>query len=193
MNTRVIRHGLALAFVLGSGLTAIPGIYAAENIPAPTPPAVAEARPPAPEQAIGLSLGWVVANGLSYRQYFGHNYWQGTFAGLVDKEAGNSYLDLSVGFGRYLNRFDLERFAPIGLKMGAGIETEYRKGTQFGVGDGLDRKELHLGAGFGADIGNPTAHGLILSLDVFYTATFNNMKEFTKLRLLPSVSIHYNL
>ncbi|MDH4274845.1 MAG: hypothetical protein OEW08_07400, partial [Gammaproteobacteria bacterium] len=126
-------------------------------------------------------------------RYFERSYLQGTFAGYYDKKAGDSYLDFSLGYGRYLNRFDLDRFAPIGLKFGAGIEGEYRKGSLFSRKPGESPKALHIGAGFGADIGNPAARGVILSFDVFYTATFDAFTELTKLGLLPSVSLHYNL
>lgn len=185
MKSLCVRLMLSMAAVLP-----LAPAWAADPAPLDTP------KEPAPVQALGVSVGWVYANGLSYRRYLGHNYLQTTLVGYYDKEASQSYLDFSLGAARYVNRFDLEHFAPVGLKIGGGIEGEYRKGTDYGTKVGETIKEVNVGLGFGADIGKPTALGVVLSIDLFYTATFRSLGsglELYKLRPLPSIGLHYNL
>jgi len=160
---------------------------------------IAQPSSPQPKQAIGLSLGWVVANGLSYRRYFGNQFIQGTFAGAVDKDEDREYVDASLSYGRYLNTFELTEGAfPFGLKFIAGIEAEHDNNRSIDIVSNDQIKsanELHTGAGFGLDFGNPNRNGLIFSLDIIYTASFRGFSEFefVRLGLLPSVSIHYNM
>jgi len=155
-----------------------------------------------PKHAVGLSLGWIVANGLSYRRYFGANYMQGTFAGTIDKDKDEEYVDVSLSFGRYLNTFDLsDMFFPVGLKVLGGVEIEHdnnRGDDLFFDNDKFDNddpNEIHFGLGLGLDIGNPTRRGFVVSIDAIYTASFRNFSsfEFVRLGLLPSLSIHYNM
>lgn len=149
---------------------------------------------PSPRYAVGVSLGWVVANGLSYRHYMGPAYVQGTFAGMIDKEADQEYLDMSVSYARYLNQFELGagRF-PVGVKAVGGLELEHKQGV-FGNDAGQTTNKTHTGVGLGVDFGNPGARGMVFSLDIIYTATFKGFSswEFIELGLLPSASVHYN-
>lgn len=61
----------------------------------------------------------------------------------IDKDTGEEYLDVSLGVGRFLNQFDLStHVAPIGLKVGAGIETEHREGVEYGLNAEESRNEI---------------------------------------------------
>lgn len=152
-----------------------------------------------PRQAIGISLGWVVANGLSYRRYFGSQFLQGTFAGAVNKDEEKEYIDISVSYGNYLNQFNLSNGNfPVGFKFISGIEVERdtdRRNDLVSTDESKSANELHLGAGFGIDFGNPGGKGILYSIDLIYTASFRGIekKEFVRLGMLPSVSIQYNL
>ncbi len=153
-----------------------------------------EAAPTAPPYAVGVSFGWVVANGLSYRHYLGPSYVQATFAGTVDKEAKEEYVDFSLSYARYLNRFELGAgHFPIGVKAVGGLELEHKQGL-FGNAPGVVTNKIHTGGGLGIDFGNPGARGIVFSLDLIYTATFKSFRkwEFVELGLLPSSSVHYN-
>ena len=177
----------ALCILIGL-FTFIPTTYAEKSQP-----------PPTTQQAIGLSLGWVVANGLNYRRYFDEQFLQITFAGAVNKDEDREYIDFSLSYGRYLNTFDLsEDFYPVGVKFVSGIEVERdtnREADFVSDANQLSANELHLGAGFGLDVGNPKQRGLIVSVNIIYTASFRGLKarEFVRLGMLPSIGIHYNL
>ena len=152
-----------------------------------------------PKHSIGLSLGWVVANGLSYRQYLADDFVQLTFAGAVDKDKDEEYIDASISYSRYLNKFDLNqgRF-PVGLKWLTGIELERdidRSQDLVSKTLNVSPNEIHVGSGFGFDFGSPGRRGMIYSFDVIYTASFRDFKnrEFVRLGLLPSISLHYNM
>lgn len=159
---------------------------------AATPP------PSAPVEAIGLSLGWIEANGFSYRRYFGTQYIQGTFAAAIDKDVDDEYLDISFSYARYLKIFDMkESFLPIGLKILAGSEIERktdRSAAWINSSEDASPDALHIGFGVGTDIGNPLRSGFVVSLNAVYTATYRSLKvmEFVRLGLLPSASVHYN-
>ena len=151
-----------------------------------------------PTGAFGANVGWVEANGLIYRKYFGDQYMQVSFAGAYDKTKGEEYFDGSISYARYLNIIDLEdRFFPFGFKFVTGIEAE-RDADR--ANDIVDNKyletanELHFGAGFGVDIGNPLQRGLSMSVNAIYTASYRDFKnlEFVRLGLLPSIGLHYN-
>jgi len=152
-----------------------------------------------PKQAVGLSLGWVVANGLSYRRYFGTQFVQGTFAGSINKDEDKEYVDASISYGNYLNRFDLNKGQfPMGLKFIAGIEVERdtnRRADLVSQEENKSPNELHLGAGLGFDFGNPGRRGILFAMDFIYTGSFRGLSdlEFVRLGLLPSVSIQYNM
>ncbi|MDH5231648.1 MAG: hypothetical protein OEZ58_22825 [Gammaproteobacteria bacterium] len=157
-----------------------------------------EQDPNKPSIAVGATVGYVEATGLSFRKYFGANYLQTNFAGFVDKDKGEEYIAASISYGRYLNQFDLgKRGTPVGLKFVAGAEAEHDKGSGEGTNlDGITSdQEIHAGAGLGLEFGNPTRRGLVISVDLIYTAGFRGFKdrEFRKLNLLPSASIHYNM
>lgn len=149
---------------------------------------------PGPRYAVGVSLGWVVANGLSYRHYLGPAYVQGTFAGMIDKEVDEEYVDASISYGRYLNQFELGAgHFPVGVKAVGGLELEHKQGI-FGNDPGEVTNKTHTGVGLGVDFGNPGARGMVFSMDIIYTATFKGFRdwEFVELGLLPSASVHYN-
>ena len=149
-----------------------------------------------PRHAVGLSAGWVVANGLSYRRYIGAGFLQGTFVGMIDKEANEEYLDLSLSYGRYLNRFELlEGRHSVGVKMIAGVEAEHEKSATNFYFDRIETNHyINTGLGLGLDVGNPGRRGLLVSFNLIYTASFKgfNAREFTRLRLLPTAGIHFN-
>lgn len=152
-----------------------------------------------PREAVGLSLGWVVANGLSYRRYSGNTFVQATFAGAIDKERDQQYVDASISYGHYLNTFDFGRGRfPIGIKWITGLEFERdlaRSRDLVATRINNSPNEIHIGTGVGFDLGNPNHRGMIYSIDVIYTATFRDLKDsqFVRLGILPSVSLHYNL
>ena len=156
------------------------------------------ASPSAPVEAIGLSLGWIEANGLSYRRYFGAQYIQGTFAAAVDKDNNNEYVDISFSYARYLKVFEMkDLFLPIGLKIVTGAEIERntdRSAAWINSSEDASPDALHVGFGIGGDFGNPLRSGFVVSVNALYTATFRSVKalEFVRLGLLPSVSVHYN-
>lgn len=151
-----------------------------------------------PVEAIGLSLGWIEANGFSYRRYFGKQYIQGTFAAAIDKDVDDEYLDLSFSYARYLQVFEMkDAFLPIGLKIVAGSEVERktdRSAAWINSSEDASPDAFHIGFGIGADIGNPLRSGFVVSLNAVYTATYRSLKtlEFVRLGLLPSASVHYN-
>ena len=158
-----------------------------------------ETTPPSvPLSAVGLSLGWVEANGFSYRRYFGAHYLQGTFAAAIDKDNKNEYADLSFSYAHYLNIFEMkDLFVPIGLKVVTGAEIERntdRNAAWINSSADASPDALHLGFGIGGDFGNPLRSGFVVSMNAVYTATFRSLKrlEFVRLGLLPSVSVHYN-
>lgn len=152
-----------------------------------------------PKQAIGLSLGWVVANGLSYRRYFGTQFIQGTFAGAINKDDDKEYIDLSISYGNYLNKFELQNgLKTVGFKFIGGIEAERdtnRRDDLVSQDEEKSPNEFHIGVGFGLDFGNPGRRGVLYGIDLIYTASFRDFKtrEFVRLGLLPSISIQYNL
>jgi len=155
--------------------------------------------PDQPKQAIGVSLGWVVANGLSYRRYFGSQFFQTTFAGAVNKDKNSEYIDFSVSYGTYLNplQFKPTDF-PVGFKFVTGVEVERDSNRQDDLVSQDPNKsidELHIGAGFGLEFGSPGKKGLLYGVDLIYTASFRDLRqlEFVRLGLLPSVSIQFNL
>lgn len=177
------KNSCVVAFALAGSLIGSTANAAEQIEPAPTP-----------RYAVGVSLGWVVANGLSYRHYLGPAYVQGTFAGMIDKEADQEYLDISVSYGRYLNQFELGvGHFPVGVKAVGGLELEHKEGL-FGNRAGEVTNKTHTGLGLGVDFGNPGARGMLFSLDIIYTASFKGFSdwEFVELGLLPSVSAHYN-
>ncbi len=149
--------------------------------------------------AVGLSLGWVVANGMIYRGYFGtKSCWQGTFAANIDKAKKQEYADVSVSYERYLSTWEgNETFAPIAMKLVMGLEGEHELVSSYVSNKGTvysDSDFVHTGIGIGIDLGRLRQKGLVLSLNMIYTASFrgfDNM-EFEKLRLLPSASVLYN-
>lgn len=137
----------------------------------------------------GLSAGWVVGNGLLYRHYFGKNFLQGSFAGLIDKEEDEAYLDVSVSYGRYLNTLHYDTVgAPIGLKWIFGGEAVYDE-----VKNTKDNR-LNFGTGIGLDIGSVNVPGLLISFDLIYTVSYAGLSEpeFTTLMLRPAVGVVYN-
>lgn len=145
-----------------------------------------------PKHAVGLSAGWVVANGLSYRRYFDDNLVQATFAGAVDRKSDEEYVDVSLSYARYLKKIDLESWHRLGLKFVGGIEAERDKWH------GDSENTVFTGAGFGVDVGYVGESGFVLAFDVIYTAGFdyssdNGGFEFNSLELLPSLSLHFNL
>lgn len=73
-----------------------------------SPYLAADSTETAPVEAVGLSLGWIEANGFSYRRYFGAQYIQGTFAASVDKDNDNEYVDVSFSYARYLKVFEVD-------------------------------------------------------------------------------------
>lgn len=144
--------------------------------------------------AVGFTAGWVVANGLSLRKYFGNGFVQGTFAGFVDKEVGKEYVDASVSFGYYLNHRKIDRFGTLGIKLVGGVEGEHQKPARNDQ-DNPDSQSDYLwtGLGLGVDLGNPGREGFLVSLDAIYNAGFKGKDlVFTKLGILPSAGIHYN-
>lgn len=156
------------------------------------------ASPSVPTEAVGLSLGWIEANGFSYRRYFGAQYIQGTFAAAINKDNDNEYLDVSFSYARYLKVFELkELFLPVGLKIVAGGEIERntdRDTVWINSSEDASPDALHVGFGIGGDFGNPLRSGFVVSVTALYTATYRSLKalEFVRLGLLPSVSVHYN-
>lgn len=155
--------------------------------------------PEKPKQAIGFSLGWVVANGLSYRRYYDSKFIQTTFAGAVNKDDDKEYIDFSISFGHYLNPLVFEPGEmPIGFKFITGLEIERdsnRRSDLVSQDPNKKTDELHIGLGFGLEFGNPGKKGTLYSLDLIYTASYRDLGnlEFVRLGLLPSVSIQYNL
>jgi hypothetical protein len=156
-----------------------------------------EKRSSKPTGALGVNMGWVEANGLSYRKYFGNQYLQMSFAGSYDKTKGEEYFDASISYARYLNIFDLEnKYLPLGFKFVTGIEAERDADRRNDIVDSDNKEaanELHIGAGFGVDIGNPLQRGLSMSFNAIYTASYSDFEEleFVRLGLLPSVGLHY--
>lgn len=150
-----------------------------------------------PDGAIGANLGWIEANGLSFRKYLGDQYFQFSFAGTYDRAKGQEYADASFSYAKYLNIYDLSRnVMPIGFKFVTGIEVERDADRSNDIvnSNNLDpANELHVGAGFGIDVGNPLKRGLSVSFNAVYTASFADFKEmeFVRLGLLPSIGVHY--
>lgn len=141
----------------------------------------------ASRQAVGFNAGWVVGNGLSYRYYLGKQWLQLTFAGTVDRDNEEAYIDLSLSYARYLNTFHLSENNPIGLKWVSGIEGVF---DEF---EGVRDNRVNIGTGFGVDFGKVSASGFVYSLDLIYTAEFVGLRrfEFNSLNLRPTVGIHY--
>lgn len=149
------------------------------------------------ESAVGLSVGWVEANGLSYRRYFQDSYIQFTFAGSYDKAAKQEYFDGSISGARYLTTIESSKFFPVALKFVYGLELERdtdRSNDLVEVDNFQPTNEVHLGAGLGFDIGRPQQKGLGFSANATYTASFESFTEmnFVRLGLLPSASVYYN-
>ena len=160
--------------------------------------AAPELKAPPVRQAVGVSLGWVVANGLSYRRYFNSSFFQTSFAGAVDKDRDQSYLDLAFSYGTYLNYAELMSGEhPVGLTFIMGMEGEHdnnRTNDLVYTDTTVSPNELHIGAGFGLELGNPAKKGLSVSLNVIYTGSFRGEQlEFVRLGLLPSAALHFNL
>lgn len=147
--------------------------------------------------SIGTGLGWVEANGLSYRKYFDDQYVQFTFAGAYDKAKKQEYFDASMSYGKYLATVDTGHFFPMALKFVTGVELERdadRKNDLVDAAYLQAANELHAGAGFGVDIGSPQRKGFGASVNALYTASFRDYSkmEFVRLGLLPAASIYYN-
>lgn len=136
--------------------------------------------------AVGLNAGWVIGNGLIYRQYMGKQFFQVTFAGLIDKQEEQEYLNLSASYARYLNQFNFT--TPIGLKWVIGAEGVYD------VDNGTTDNQINIGSGIGVDVGNVKRPGITVSADLIYTASFIGIKTptFNALDLRPSLGILYN-
>ena len=136
--------------------------------------------------ALGLNAGWVVGNGILFRMYKGKDIYQGTFVGMVNKDSKEAYLNTSVSYAHYLNRFDYK--TPIGLKWVAGGEGVYDDSNN------VSNNRINFGAGIGVDIGRVSREGIIISADLIYTLSFKGIRnpEFNALSLKPSVGIAYN-
>jgi len=146
------------------------------------------------DYAIGLNTGWVVANGILVRKYVGNYYLQTTFAGLVDRNENQEFIDVSISTGNY--------FPPINIDF---INTNTHIKTVFGFEVKHDKRasrtesaptsnEINTGFGLGVEFGNIHRNGLVLSANTIYTATFTGFKEwkFSQLGLKPSIGIIYN-
>ncbi len=136
--------------------------------------------------AVGLNAGWVVGNGLVYRMYQGKQIYQVTFAGLIDKDKGEEYVNLSTSYARYLTQASASK--PFGLKWIIGGEVVYDKS------DNISDNQINIGTGIGVDIGHVMQTGITISFDLIYTASFAGLKnpEFNALDLRPALGILYN-
>ncbi|MCF6334440.1 MAG: hypothetical protein L3J12_01700 [Spirochaetales bacterium] len=136
--------------------------------------------------AVGLSAGWVVGNGLIYRLYQGKQMYQVTFAGLIDKDRGEEYLNLSTSYARYLTQATPS--TPFGLKWIIGGEAVYDKS------DNVYDNQINIGTGIGVDIGHVRQAGITISFDLIYTASFTGLKnpKFNALNLRPALGVLYN-
>ena len=139
-----------------------------------------------PNYALGLNAGWVVGNGILFRMYNNKQFYQATFVGLIDKDSEEEYLNFSLSYARYLNKFDYS--TPIGLKWVTGGEIVYDQS------DNINNNEINIGSGIGIDVGKIFNDGILISLDLIYTATFKGISalEFNALTLKPSLGIAYN-
>lgn len=151
-----------------------------------TPPVVTQESKSTAHSAVGLNVGWVVGNGLIYRSYFDKQFFQVTFAGLIDKQEDQEYLNISASYARYLNQFNYK--TPIGLKWVIGGEGVYDQ-----TGNNSDNA-INIGSGIGVDIGHVKQTGITISIDLIYTASFIGIKspKFNALDLRPSFGILYN-
>jgi len=140
----------------------------------------------APKHAVGFNAGWVIGNGLIYRQYQGRNIYQATFAGLIDKDKNEEYVDVSASYAYYLNKFNFN--TTIGIKAVVGAEAIYDKS------DGISDHRVNLGAGIGMDIGNVQKEGVVISFDLFYAAGFEEPTgtSIQTLSLKSALGLMYN-
>ena len=144
--------------------------------------------------AIGLSSGWVVGNGLLLRQHFGRYYAQTTFSGMLNKEKEKEYFDLSVSAGHYFHTMKSNFLvSQIGLKSIIGAEVFHEK-KGIDEPDEKTRNEFLAGFGVGVELGKVRRKGLVVSMNVLYTATFSGFKarELTKFGMKPAISAVYN-
>jgi len=136
--------------------------------------------------AVGLNAGWVVGNGLIYRMYQGKQIYQFTFAGLIDKDVGEEYVNLSASYARYLTQVSASK--PFGLKWIIGGEVVYDKS------DNVSDNRINVGTGIGVDVGQVMQPGITISFDLIYTASFTGLKgpKFNALDLRPALGLLYN-
>jgi len=149
------------------------------------------------KHAIGLNAGWVTGSGLSYRHYFQNSFVQATGIATMHKQQNREYLDASLNYGHYLSKYDLGAdFYPIATKWLIGIEAEHEvePNDLTAADDKTTSHKIYSGIGFGVDIGRPQTQGIVISADLFYTATFIGFKslELDELEFLPSLGLHYN-
>lgn len=136
--------------------------------------------------ALGLNAGWVVGNGILFRMYDNKQFYQATFVGLIDKDNDEEYLNASASYARYLNKFNYG--TPVGLKWVSGAEVVY---DQY---QGRSDNAMNIGSGIGLDVGEVSKQGVVVSIDLIYTASFRGIRrlEFNALSLKPALGIMYN-
>ncbi len=144
---------------------------------------------PISRQALGLSAGTIVGNGLLYRYYWGRHFAQATFAGYVNKDNDEEYMDASLSYGNYFKLLRSSKLGfPVGVKGMAGVDAVYDKS------EGISDNWVYAGFGIGLDLGSLQEEGLLLSFDMFYAFGFSglNALEFKTLDMEPSVALIYN-
>lgn len=145
--------------------------------------------------AIGLSAGWIVGNGFLYRHYINDMYVQGTFAGLINKDQGEEYVNATASIGGYLNSRHIKQLgAPVGLLWIGGVDVVYDQHRDAYTSMDISENAVHAGLGLGIEIGQIKQYGLSLSFNMIYTASFNGLSspEFNALELKPSAALLYN-
>jgi len=150
-----------------------------------------------PSHSLGLTAGWVGGSGVSYRHYFGDSFVQVSGIATMNKAENREHFDAALNYGHYLSFHNLgEGLNPVASKLLFGIEAE-REGEP---NDQLSNTEMQVshkiytGLGLGLDIFNPRKQGLVVSLDLYYAATFIGFgaPEIDRLELLPNAAIRYN-
>ena len=154
------------------------------------------------KHGIGFSVGYILGTGLTYVHYVGSHIIQASFIGDVDQYKTDYRAGLS--YARYIHHVREPRsLLPVALKFIAGVDVHYQDGMvetdvivydESIVSEGHDSYFFHTGAGLGIDIGNPGKPGLVLSLNLIYALSLEevNKKWEWELSPLPAVGLLYN-
>lgn len=139
------------------------------------------------KHAIGFSTGWIFGNGVTYRHYFGDQFLQGTFFGIVTGNGDEAYINAAFSGGTYLHKLKASGIIPpMALKVMAGADLVMEKqrvyeGSSIGNKTSSERtvneNRCYYGAGAGIEIGNPGRPGLSLWIAVNYVFAFEGVSS----------------